>query len=365
MVQKELPTQVSEVTSSVGLGWPPREVAFERVKGFFTQAVLTTETEFIDYLVDFNDMVDFWNRGYVQVYDQVTKPPEHGEVSRFTERIFVNTELFKAVAPKIPSGLLEAFIPLEGAGDGFDDIGILYVGHNNETRFGDHQERAEIIPRIKKVLQRPRGSYTEIMKRQADQGITISALTDVHNPQVIAQMSELYSKFGWSGEAVEELLNNPNNLIMVARDGNKIVSTGLAEFASFPVGDLPVPFKMAEISEAATLEEYQGRGIYTAVAAELTKQLAQKGVHLAYGECNGVNTAVLSAARTTGRSFAYEFSVEAEIVYVPNHKEWFISECLGMLPQHAPIAGVPHKKPYNDLVPAFATRAALNQFAQT
>ena len=141
-------------------------------------------------------------------------------------------------------------------------------------------------------------------------------------------------------------------------DKEKVVSAGIAEtsIVRFRDGN---EFRMAEITEAATDENYQGKGLYTAVAAHLMHELAIRsrennifggGIDLAFGECNGNEPGVLKAVRSLGRTFALEISDSWHLPFK------------GYLPQHVPIAGAPKSTKYNDLFPTYIGRRDIARF---
>src|SRR5690606_36815857 len=118
----------------------------------------------------------------------------------------------------------------------------------------------------------------------------------------VDQMTALYERFGWNRDEVVELLQNPDNIISVAKHEGRIVSAGIAEIASIPIGNESL--RIAEITEAATLEEFGGNGFYTGVSAKLLEELARRSkensiyngpIDLVFGECNGLSLGVLKA----------------------------------------------------------------------
>ena len=117
--------------------------------------------------------------------------------------------------------------------------------------------------------------------------------------------------------------------------------------------------KIIELTEAATVTEHQGQGLYSAVATKGLVELAKgsvpfikDGVDLVYGECNGHNQGVLKAARYQGRTFAAEAAQKMKLPFN------------GLLLQHVPIFGSSKISEYNNLLPAFLSRATLNEFAK-
>jgi hypothetical protein len=106
--------------------------------------------------------------------------------------------------------------------------------------------------------------------------------------------------------------------------------------------------EIIEITEAATLNEHQNKGLYAAVSTQLMIELAgmmKRGmpIDLVFGECNGLSQGVLVVAKQQGRQFATEVG----------SKYGFDNS--GILFQQVPISGPERHTSYNDLIPAFFT----------
>lgn len=82
--------------------------------------------------------------------------------------------------------------------------------------------------------------------------------------------SDRYSKH--DNDSFATVINNPNNFIFVAEDGNKIVG-----FATFSVRDvIRYPKKIAELDELFVLEDYRQKG----VGKKLMEQIESKAKEL-------------------------------------------------------------------------------------
>jgi hypothetical protein len=250
--------------------------------------------------------------------------------------------------------LVEAVIPLEGSGDGLDCKALVYFGKNSVARQSSPEDRAQSQQYLEKAGQRKKLFYHDLMWNIHDQGCHLAELSlaeRTSSAQTQQQMATLYARFGWTPAEVRELLEKPTNIISVVKKGNQIVSAVLGEVTSIMIGDQKLT--MAEITEAATLAEFQGRGLYTGAAAQLIKLLSEQNVNLAFGECNGNAPGVLNAAQSLWRTFTTKV---AEDRYLG---------IKGYLPQHVPIAGAPRSTPYNDLYPSFITRRDMHRFTRS
>jgi|SRR5579859_1164153 len=320
-------------TSSIGPTWPPEHTFFDRVKGIDTREIVRSEEQLME-LVELVRSADL----------------EPGK--RISLRAFVTTPMVASHAGYV-SDVAEASMPLVGAGDGLDGTSILYLGKNGSERKPNPFEIQHSIANVQKASKRPSAFYAEIMNRFAENDFTVSELdvdTRMCNLDVRRQMAHLYERFGWEVEEVMEILRRPGNIISVVKLGEKIVSTALAETKQLQVGRQTI--RIAEITEAATDNEFQGRGLYSVAEALLIKMLAESGTHVAFGECNGDSQGVLNASHTVGRRFAWEVSQDYALPFK------------GYLPQHVPISGTQRSTPYNDLFPSFITRREMRHFVE-
>jgi hypothetical protein len=125
------------------------------------------------------------------------------------------------------------------------------------------------------------------------------------------QFCELLEPFGYAPHEVQEILTDPNIHIVfaVAPDG-RVVSSAMAELGQLRVGETGT-IHMAEITEAATLPEYRGKGIYRRASGLLlchlglvSRQLQHREraqLNVIFGESNLHMPAVVEAALRCGR----------------------------------------------------------------
>lgn len=130
------------------------------------------------------------------------------------------------------------------------------------------------------------------------------SITERRSPETVQMYMQLYARFGWQVEDVIRLLANPDNLFVgcftLDDDDNElaIVSSGIAEFANLPVAGQD-SLRVAEITEAATAEGFNNRGLYTRVVECLARVISTNNgynhigpVDMAYGETNATEPAV-------------------------------------------------------------------------
>jgi hypothetical protein len=235
---------------------------------------------------------------------------------------------------------------------------MVYIGHNAESRQPDPEDLAEALENVRVGINRQPKTYAEIMDRVQKGGYEVKIPTmeeRLHDAVIREEVAKLYAVFGWNAESVYHMLAAENNILGVVRKNGKVVSAGIAEIATLHImtEEGLKEFRMAELTEASTLEEVQGNGLYSALAAELLRALVSlardKQPHLALGESNGLSKAVLKAARDLNRTFAYEFVDAGEPIR-------------GYLPQHVPIETEGRRAPMNDLFPAYISRAKMREF---
>lgn len=321
-------------TSSIGPTFPPRISSFGRIKGFENRAVIDSREQITEYV----EMIE------------LIKSRLDGNISRVSFRFLAENSTI-ADSLDLLARYGEVVIPLYGAGDGFDYTSMVYLGYNLPNyRDSDSYDRQLILNNISQSLTAETRSYDEIIGRIYENGYSISS-PDIYqrmsDENFRTQMINLYSRFGWSAEDVVSILENPRSIFAVISKGNTIVSAGLAERAEITIGQSPneKTLRLVELTEAATLEEYQGQGLYTGVAAELLRIIADlpedERVHIALGECNGLAVGVLKAAKRLGRTLSHE---------VISYNNLPID---GFLPQHVAIDGPARNTSMNDLVPAY------------
>lgn len=295
--------------SSIGNTFPPIKLerlydsGNERLKGFYTESI-----EYPDRLLKiFGDLLLL--RDFIRV-------SQNGDISRVTARFFVNK---KIEIPKELRAYVEAQISLD---EEFSDYNLLYLGRNFEGRVAKDgitdRQRAKADEIDKRVLFS--GNRSLDLIRREDVAIrTVKPSPNESSFQAFAkEVLSMYQKsffgdyaFPMTLESVMILLRRDTNIVKVIQDRKtgRLHSIGVGETVSLPVqiDGCSKVFNMAEISDAATPKEYEGRGYYSAIAAELTRELLKNGINLVYGEARAASPSVMTVCKKTGRRVARDY----------------------------------------------------------
>lgn len=338
----DVPNHQAGQTSSIGGLWPAEDASFDRIKAFYTQSVISSNSELEPF-------IESWRQGMISV------DADNNQATRVQYRGLFNAE-FLAQA-RLSN--IEAVIPLDPGHLGQDTV-LAYFGYNHFTREGNPQDLQTVHQNIRTSMETRTRGVDEMIARP--EGYSIRTFDRSHNDEErIDQMHRLYQRFGWSRDDVIQLLSNRNNIIGTATFNGQIVSAGIAELAHIPIGD-EHSMRVVEITEAATEQSHEGNGLYAAVSTALIREVANRSLYrnifggevdLVFGECNGLSTGVLKVARTQGRFFAPDF----------RNFRGITSE--GILRQQVPIQGAQKHTEYNDLVPAFIGREQLHSRFRT
>ncbi len=333
--EQDVPDIQTGLTSSVGALWPPGRASFEREKGIYTPAVVRSSLHMGVILGEIDRAVASF-RG-----DGIT---------RVSYRAVIDSAYLAAAREQNPyiDSLIEAQFSLNGTQPAFESTSLVYLGANHESR--QPLEIPRLVRNVEDAFQCEPIPPSEILGRATDQGYDLSVLTNDIPKVTVDQVSALYERFEWTRDEVVEILTKPTNLVAVASKDGEIVSAGIAEMVSVPIGGDTL--RIVEITEAATREDHARKGLYTAVSTRLLLDLAQRSqrlevlggsIDLVYGECNGNAPGVLKTARLQGRRFAFEYGPD------------------GVLFQHVPIKGVEKITRYNDLFPTAINTAELHR----
>lgn len=272
-------------TSSVGtVAWPPIEANEERSRGILDCVIESTS---------------HLNR----VIDQFSKLEFSKRISRHSGRIFVTTRALEQgiINNQLIDSLIEGIIPLEGCGSQeLEDTCLVYLGKNTPERTPSHKTMDKELEDARRIF---RGPVSRTI--HCHDNFEFQLITDAmrQNADIQIQFYDLYSIFGWNQQNVINLLKNPNNLLMGVFNDGLLVSTGMAEQATIKLKrkSKEIIFRMDEITEAATREEFRGNGLYTTVAIKINQILSNTNTNLVYAESNLSAPAVLKAAHRQGR----------------------------------------------------------------
>lgn len=326
-------------TSSIGGIWPPENGSFGRIKAFYNRSSVLTDQSFTP----------------VQSRFQQECRRLGPDLSRIQFRVVIGDQFLRDHFPdQFFQDHLEALFPLERTESG-QQLLIAYFGANHASRQPSPADLIIAKDNYDLALTVQPKSAPEIFSRAQTNGFSVEILDKSQDPdRTIHELSQLYSRFNWDPKDVVALVANPANLIAVARNGDTIVSAGIAELARIPFPGSDI--RMAEVTEAATQDGYSNQGLYTAVSTRLLVELAQRSaarqildgqLDVVFGECNALSLGVLKAVRYQGRTFSAQIMAQYGF---PGR---------GLLPQQVPISGVDKQTAYNDLLPAFLTPGEL------
>lgn len=343
----DFPQSEGNSTSSIGATWPPGETSYGRIKAVANEVI---------------DDHQKWDR-LREAFTYEAVRLEEG-LSRVQFRYVCNEQMLThAIACNAPiEAVLQLdYFPLK------QRCYLVYLAQNHHSRQSHPADLALLHNHVEVAKQQPVQTPIELLSKATENGYHIEVLVgdESHgqNEYLVNQVTNLYQRFGWDRESVTTLLSNPDQLIGVAIKDEQIVSAGLIELAKVHVGNHT--FRMAEITEAATLNGHTSLGLYKAVSTSLLLKLRQLSnkkavlggpVDLVFGECNGLSLGVLMIAAQQGRTFAMAPNENKELV-VP-----------GVLKQQVPIndpGGFNSRTGYNDLVVTYLNNGRLNELYRT
>lgn len=335
-----------EFTSSLGaLKWPPERATFERKKGVYPE-LIDDDDKLYDFLQKLNNLP----------FDEGT--------TRISVRAFINEQsLRRSIGEgKLKEELcLEAIIPLGGCGvNALEKSCLVYFGKNLPQRKSPNyileEQKQRVLKAFSLVNQQPAN-----LSPLNDYGVRLLTFDERAKPEIFEMYFELYEPFGWDEKAVKSLLNSESNILISAFCKGRVVSSAMVEFGELIVtinGNQQIIFRLAEITEAATLPHYQGQGLYKAVSRRLLEFLASNDnpPHLVFGELNLDSQAVIVNALRQGRTTALETA--KQFSFDDLNSGWFLE-------QHVPInSGRSFRQdgyPYNNLMPAWLTQKKLKE----
>ena len=333
-------------TSSIGPQWPPERASYGRIKGIYNVGLLR-RSEDLD--------------GLGNELEQLLKRLEPVVSDRISIRAWVSEALVREPHPQILRWG-EAVVPMTGCGAPWDGTCLVYLGRNAKSRSCDDRDLERSLENVAIAETKGPRSAAEMIRRVSEGGYALRLPTReqrLGDVDLLRNMADLYSRFGWEAEEVRAILANPNSLIAVAEHEGVPVSAGLAELSCISFADGNA-LRIVEFTEAATKSVHRGRGLYSGIVATLCRRLVDMSnrqevlggeLQLAFGECSGHDLGVLIAAKHLGRTFSRRVGLE-----------WGLP-LAGFLPQHVPIAGAPRSMPYNELFPTFLSHRALVDFA--
>ena len=303
---------------------PPVEGSNNRLRGFYPETISTD--------ADVKSLYDNFQDG-------VSQAVELG-IDRLSIR-HIGTRA--TMAALVSTGIkIEGVLPIATPEE---DSLLVYTGWNSETRQMDESyinRHTDLLGQVASIM--PAGNLASDPRHRGYRIQTLEGhATENERRGAVSRFLGLYATFGFNKADVEELVLNQGNTIAYLEDAEgRIVSTVLAESAQIEVGGHE-PINIYEMTEATTLRELEGQGLYRAVSGHLTRHLQSENfagtpAHLIYGESNLSSPGVIYAARRNGRKFAANDGLKYGVS----------DSSFGILPQNYGVSDGREVRPYND-----------------
>lgn len=284
-------SEVSQ-TSSVGACWPPVSSTHQRIRGFYPE-IIGEGSEHEVFAETLQDVVDNF------------KADE--ENTRLSIRTVVTDEYLGAFSRQHDTPEIEAAMPLFIQDE--SPLHIVYFGYNRGPREVPEDKLKEHSRTIWGATKKQR--YTSDPTTDlADHGYYAEMFSPINSDEVFSDVCELYSKFGYDERQTAEILSNPDNLIVFAREQKtgRVVSTVMAEHAALELTGTSLDIRVCEFTEAITDPEMRQHGLYKKLSCFLLHCLEREGldpIQAIYGESNLASVGVINSAHQTGRTFSH------------------------------------------------------------
>jgi hypothetical protein len=309
-------------TSSIGAVWPPQVSSHGRMRGFYTEGVVRSAGSAADFAAAF-------------AHARIAAEQADG-VSRLSIRLVAHAGSLATLARLgVP---VEGALPIAGQEPG---LVVAYTAANQPGRSMSPEHLARHRELLAGTQTRPRTTPENRTGNLAAQGFTPRIVNPAAAAALTPGFEPLYATFDYNRDEVTELLGNPNNTIAYVADGDRIVSTAMAEHATVHVDGIGA-ISMVEITEARTAPGYQGRGLYRAVSGYLIDRLrsTEHGkIDVLYGESNLAQPGVINAAHDNGRRFSAQ---DAGAYGLAGQQDF------GILQQNFHVADGAETRQYND-----------------
>ncbi len=244
--------------------------------------------------------------------------------------------------------IIEAITPLSQNAKNTQGLYWLQCGINTEERgFVGALSHGKVPQQLNEISQELRWSFEQATSRVPD-GYQLEVLHKGRiSEQDLEDLAGVWQRFGYSAQAVETLLFSESNSVEVARYEGRIVSTARLEETIFVQAGKR--FVCAEHTDAATLHEHEGKGLYAALLARVQKRRATAAniPDIMYGLCNADQPAVARLGHRLGRRFALRDG---------EHLGFSGS---GILPADSKIALQDGKAEFRDLIFSYHTPESL------
>lgn len=309
-------------TSSIDASWPPEPGSNDRIRGFYDQPLDDSTLE-----------------EFTTAYEEACQVMNEEDVSRVTLRAVGEPSMVRELEER--GVTVEAAMPLYGAP--YQGLHLIYAGSNASERQATEDElktHTAVIDEAK-AKHEARGVNTQATPAELSAEV-FQGHPDGIDEATFEGLLELYGAFGLSPEQVEEIVTNPNNTIALLKAAqNKVVSTVLAEQARIPIVGQSRDLVIAEVTEAATLPERRGEGLYTLLSRILVSHVVsdtETPLNALYGESNLSSVGVIYAAAKNSRNFSHH-----DRTALASTNPYF-----GILPQNFKVHDGVDTRPYND-----------------
>ncbi|MCX6729391.1 MAG: hypothetical protein NTV95_01915 [Candidatus Saccharibacteria bacterium] len=331
-------------TSSVGACWPPAESSHERIRGFYPE-IIRDETQ-ADSLTE--QLAVFQS-------EFETEP----ETTRLSIRAVVADDIIEQI------GTLAATMPIESAMPLFINrtsaFHIVYFGRNKQLRQVEAEEISDHTTRIISATEKEIYA-SDPSQDLLQQGYIAEKYSELNANDVFNDVCRLYSKFGYDIQDTYDLLNNPSNSVVFARDHEtgRVVSTVMAEHANIDMEDETLPvLRVCEFTEAITDPDMRKMGLYKKLSTFLRQSLELDGeepVHAVYGESNLSSIGVINSAHQTGRTFS-RLDTRYEALRVG-------TDSFGILQQNFKVIDGYETRAYNDFAVSYYDLANIRAMSE-
>lgn len=240
--------------------------------------------------------------------------------------------------------IVEAITPLDWRHER-QKLYWLQFGMNTDIRYGETLSQSEVLEMVAKLKEEKPWSFKKIHERVSPE-YHFEELTKI-SWQDVEDLQKVWERFGFTPQEVMLFIQSPYSYIRVARYKGRIVATARLELTRFFQGG--VKFECAEHTDAATLSEHEGNGLYAALLAQTQvwlNSLAQPP-DIMYGVSNADQPSVLRLARRVGRNFAVH---DGLALGFPNS---------GVLCKDSPISVEDGAPEFRDLIMSYHTPSSL------
>lgn len=311
---------MTEQTSSIGAVWPPQDASHRRMRGFYTDRVVRTPADAARFATIFHEQREVAERT--------------AGVDRLSIRLVAHAGTLAVL--DYMGVTVEGALPLARTEP---DLVIAYTAANQPGRHMNAEHLAAHRELLGTAAMRGR-NINGHQQRLSAHDFTAHAVNRADARALTAAFAPLYAPFDYGESAVTKLLGNPDNTIVYVADGERVVSTAMAEHATVQVKGLG-DIRMVEITEASTHPNYRRQGLYKIASGLLVAQVLAENpdANVVYGESNLAQPGVIHAAHENGRRFSH---FDAETYGLQGRTDF------GILQQNFHIADGAETRQFND-----------------